>query len=369
MKRNRNPRPGGKAPASMSALDAISEAQKIAFAPLLFQAAVCLRDFGILAFLDGRADGETRAAIASACGVSDYGAGVLLDAGLGIGLVEERTGHDGGLRYALGKTGHFFLHDRMTRVNTDFVGDVCYRGMEHLKEAVATGAPAGLRVFGEWPTIYQGLSSLPEPARSSWFAFDHFYSDQAFDVALREVFALSPRPTHIYDVGGNTGRWALRCVAHDPDVRVTVLDLPQQVALLRQAVAGQNGADRIDAVPVNVLEAAELPGEADVWWMSQFLDCFGKEQVTDILRLIRRSMKPDARVCILETFCDRQRFPAAALSLNAGSLYFTCMANGNSRFYRATEFGECVASAGFRVEREINDIGIGGHTLLVCGRS
>jgi hypothetical protein len=177
---------------------------------------------------------------------------------------------------------------------------------------------------------------------------------------------------------------------------VTVLDLPQQIALLREALAGKPGAARIDGVAVDLLapaetagtagaaEAAEaagaagtageevatgavtLPGEADVWWMSQFLDCFGEEQIVNILSLVRRSMKPGARACILEPFCDRQRFPAAELSLNAGSLYFTCMANGNSRFYRAEAFLPLVKRAGFLIEEEMDDIGTGGHTLLIC---
>lgn len=35
-----------------NALEAISEAQKIAFGPMLFQASWCLRETGVLAFLE-----------------------------------------------------------------------------------------------------------------------------------------------------------------------------------------------------------------------------------------------------------------------------------------------------------------------------
>ncbi|MDR2430571.1 MAG: SAM-dependent methyltransferase, partial [Puniceicoccales bacterium] len=59
-------------------------------------------------------------------------------------------------------------------------------------------------------------------------------------------------------------------------------------------------------------------------------------------------------------------FEAAAFSLNAGSLYFTCLANGNSRFYRADAMKACIEKAGLRVEREIDNIGIGSHTLCIC---
>lgn len=37
---------------SLSALDAITEAQRIAFAPMLFQTALCLRNAGVLSYLD-----------------------------------------------------------------------------------------------------------------------------------------------------------------------------------------------------------------------------------------------------------------------------------------------------------------------------
>ena len=37
-----------------NALEAISEAQKIAFGPMLFQASWCLRETGVLAYLETR---------------------------------------------------------------------------------------------------------------------------------------------------------------------------------------------------------------------------------------------------------------------------------------------------------------------------
>ena len=101
----------------------------------------------------------------------------------------------------------------------------------------------------------------------------------------------------------------------------------------------------------------------DVWWMSQFLDCFSPRQVVDILRRVRAAMPPDATLYILESFWDRQRFEAAAYSLNATSLYFTCLANGNSRFYRCGDFLELVREAGLTLIEQVDGIGL-GHSLL-----
>lgn len=69
-----------------NALEAISEAQKIAFGPMLFQASWCLRETGVLAYLETRGSrGAALADIAQACQLSEYGAGVLLDMGSAAG--------------------------------------------------------------------------------------------------------------------------------------------------------------------------------------------------------------------------------------------------------------------------------------------
>lgn len=78
---------------------------------------------------------------------------------------------------------------------------------------------------------------------------------------------------------------------------------------------------------------------------------------------MRKSISADAKVYILELFWDNQQYDAAAYSLNATSLYFTCLANGNSRFYRSDDFLEIVNDAGFEVVNRTDHIGL-GHTLL-----
>lgn len=343
----------------LTALEAITEAQKIAFAPMLFQAALNLRDSGILTTLDTAGkQGCSIDEINAAVNLSQYSIQLLLDVGLSARIVYQQKE-----RYLLTKTGYYLLHDRMTRINMDFSQDVCYQGLFHLKEALETAKPAGLSVFGDWLTIYPALSQLPEKAKASWFAYDHFYSDTAFNAALKHLLPLKPQ--HIYDVGGNTGKWALCCAQNDPDVQVTIIDLPEQIALAEKNTAEHGLSSRIKGHGTDLLKTKSLPNEADLWWMSQFLDCFSEEQVVHILKLIHDNMKIDAHVCIMEVFWDRQPFEAGALSLNASSLYFTSMANGNSRFYHSRVFYDCLRKAGFYVEQDIDGLGL-GHTLLVC---
>ena len=143
--------------------------------------------------------------------------------GLSIGLVWQRDG-----RYVLDKIGHFLLNDAMTRVNLDFVADICYDAMSSLRESVEESTPKGLAHFGDWPSLYEALPHLPQHARASWLSFDHFYSSGAFSPALAHVFASKLR--HVLDIGVNTGLWARACVSTTP-CEVTIVDLPEQARL------------------------------------------------------------------------------------------------------------------------------------------
>lgn len=342
----------------LSALQAISRAQFIAFAPYIFQASILLRDSGILKYVESsRSEGMLIEDVAAKTGMSHYAVRVLLEAGLGIGLVYKQ-----GDKYLLAKTGHFFLNDAMTKVNTDFMRDVCYDGAADLEASLAESRPAGLHHLGDWETIYQGLSILPEPAKTSWFNFDHFYSDNAFPDALPVVF--DNKPKKVMDIGANTGKWTLACLDYDADVSVCLVDLAVQLNVAKQNIEHAGYSSRVMYHECNVLtDTCKLPLGYDVIWMSQFLDCFSDEQIISILRKCHDALPAHGSVFINETFWDRQRFEASALSLQMTSLYFTTMANGNSQMYDSEVFFKLIDAAGFEVAKQFDNIGL-SHTIL-----
>lgn len=345
----------------LTAVDAKFEAQKLSFAPVAFQCARVLRETGILqAVADASDAGISVEDISSQTGISTYGVRVLLDMGASLYLVDYR-----GDAFVLMKTGYFMLHDQMTRVNMDFIHDVCYNGLFFLEESIREERPAGLEVFGKWKTIYEALAELPEQVRKSWFAFDHYYSDNAFPTALKLIFDENP-PKRLFDVGGNTGRWALQCVQYNTDVEVTILDLPGQLREAAQTAREHGVENRIHGHEINLLNAQDkFPEGADAIWMSQFLDCFSEQEILSILQRAAASMSENARLYINETYWDRQRFEAATYSLNATSLYFTAMANGNSRMYHSRDMIRLVHQAGLIVDKDVDHIGM-GHTIFRC---
>ena len=349
------------------------EAQEMAhiysWGAVIFQVCRLMIKYGILELLSQHREGLTRQQIAEATGLSDYAAKCLLEDSLTTHIVLINPDTD---TYTLAKTGWFLLRDPMIRADIDFNHDVNYEGWFLLDKALEEGYPAGLKHFGDWPTIYEGLSSLPDEVQKSWFGFDHYYSDHSFDEALTLINKrFEDSKIQLLDVGGNTGRFALRCVQSAPDIEVTICDLPQQIGLMQRATAGQQGAERIHGVGMNILdESNAFPTDKryDVIWMSQFLDCFSEQQIVSILRRAADILDADNRIFIMETLWDRQDYVPAAMSLTMTSLYFTALANGNSKMYNTDDMTRLINEAGLKIETIHDRIGNGGHSIIVCSR-
>lgn len=341
-----------------NALQANLDAQKIAFAPIMFQAAKSLRNLGILEYLfqNNKATIET---IATALHLSVYGVKVLLEAGLSLEMVYLKDNE-----FLLTKTGYFILRDELTNVNMDFTQDVNYLAINHLEASIVNGKPEGLKELGNWKTVYEGLSVLPEKIKKSWFDFDHFYSDYVFPEVLPVLFKENPKS--ILDVGGNTGKFSMICANYNPNVKVTILDLPGQVNVARKNAKEAGFENRISAIDINLLDdSTTFPKGHDIIWMSQFIDCFSLEQISGLFKRSYDAMDENTSFYILETFWDLQKFLCSTYCLHATSLYFTAVANGNSQMYHSDDILQLLEKTGLQIDEIHKEFG-NNHTLIKC---
>lgn len=338
------------------------EAAKLSFAPIVFQAVRMLRGVGALDLArEAGTDGVTARDVMSLANLSEYAASLLLEAGLAAGLFAYEEAVDRH-RFVITKLGAFWNRDPISQVNADFMHHVCYRGAFNLEQSLRDSVPAGLASISSAPSVYEGLSRLDPEVRAAWFAFDHLYSDGVFEACLPELPA---DVAHLVDIGGNTGRFTRIFAEHSPRSRVTLVDLPPQVELAKRNLATSVARDRVSFLPTDILTfEGDLP-TADVYWASQFLDCFAPDEIVAILSRVRKAMAPHSRLFVLETFWNRQKYEAARYCVIATSLYFACIANGNSRMYHSEDFRELVHAAGFSIEREDHNVGM-SHSFLRC---
>lgn len=364
-------------------LENLLEAQKIAFAPFIFEACASALSSGLLAALARSPEGLSEVALRTETKLSPYAVRVLLDLLAPAGVVErververvEGESAESPLLWRSTPVADLLLFDDMTRANFFFTKDVNYEALAKLDASLTEGRPAGLSAFDpSWKTIYPHLPELPEAARKAWFGFDHFHSDRAYEAALG-VLALTRDFKHLVDIGGNTGRFTHRFLVKNPEARATVVDLPVQTEAIPTRDELQDVVDRIDTFSIDWLTDAELrvSPEADLFWMSQFLDCFSEDEAVSILVRTKAAMKASKAskasgsnpvLAVLEPVVDEQRHAAAELSLAATSLYFTAVANGNSAFFRGDMLRTIFKRAGFAIRSEVPNLGI-SHTLFL----
>ena len=99
-----------------TAIEAQYAAQKIAFAPIIFQVAKSMRDLGVLETLyKNNKTGLDIEEISKYTNISIYGVKVLLETSLSADLVKVIDN-----KYFITKTGYFILNDEMTRINMNY---------------------------------------------------------------------------------------------------------------------------------------------------------------------------------------------------------------------------------------------------------
>ena len=385
-----------------SKVEVLTEAQKIAFAPMTFQTLAALIDFNILQAVSETP--MTREQVMEKCNLPKYTVFTLFDAALCAGILQK---DEDGL-YSVTPLGEAFLFDPMTKANFNFVKDVCYMGAHELKESFEKNAPAGLQKHHiNSKTIYEVLPQLPDKMLKSWYEFDHYYSDDCFGEVLKIMF--NPRPAKVFDIGGNTGKFERACLAFDSECEVNMIDLPPNIEVARSkfktadfdghAVAQPQcpcegltfresetskfktadfdghavALDRLKFHALDILkEENNLPdmtgtdGASTIVLMSQFLDCFSEEQILRILNKVSERINEHTRVYILEPFIDNQFFAGAAYALSHISLYFTCMANGCSKMYNEADMKDIIKNSNLKVSKAYYNIGKYDYTLLEC---
>jgi hypothetical protein len=350
-------------PERQSAFEARFEAQKIAYGPVVFQ---CVRYAWKRGMLQAIAEaGDSGLSVEQMAGDGRWTAYVLkvvLETCLSAGVVYLSEG-----RYVLDKAGFVVLTDPITQVNIDFNHDVCYQALFSLEASLDAEKPLGLKVFGDWPTVYEGLAQLPEPARGSWFAFDHYYSDTSFPDILPDVFATAPK--RVMDIGANTGKFSLAALGANAAVKLHLVDLPGQLAVADKALQEAGLRERANLHPTNLLDdAAALPGGMDLIWMSQFLSCFSEDAIASIFKRVAAALAPNGQVLIMDTFWDRQRYDIASYCLINTSPYFNNIASGNSKVYESEDYVRLAKAAGLELVTARDGIGY-CHSLLRFARA
>ncbi|MFI7440656.1 methyltransferase [Nonomuraea indica] len=197
-----------------------------------------------------------------------------------------------------------------------------------LRSDVPDSVRSAIRMLGE-EGFWYAMGNLPATVRHGSSAFveryghlyDHFAANPAvsgvfddymrrravpFTEGLVERYAF-PATATMVDVAGGKGHILARVLRANPDMRGILFDLEHVAGRAAETLAAEGLSDRAEVVPGDFF--VSVPAGGDVYLLASVLHNWDDADAVRILRNVRRAMKPDGRVLVLEVVLPDDQAP------------------------------------------------------------
>jgi demethylspheroidene O-methyltransferase len=215
---------------------------------------------------------------------------LLLDAGVGIGLLKkQRLGRYGLTRQGAAIVGIPGLRQMILHHS------VLYRDMMDPLALLRGETQTELANF--WPYVF-GAEGANDPETAQ--RYSDLMADSQGMVARDTMQMVDMRKfKHVLDVGGGTGAFAIALAAHDPNVRVELMDLPSVASAADARIAQAGLTDRITFRPGSFRDDP-FPGGADAITLIRVLYDHSDDTVRALLAKVYDRLPPGGTLVVSE---------------------------------------------------------------------
>jgi O-methyltransferase domain/Dimerisation domain len=222
-----------------------------------------------------------------------------------------------------------------------------WKPMGELSESVRTGEPAFDRVFGQ--SFFEYLGGHPEEAA----AFNRLMIQEILwtTPALLRAYDFS-QFKRLVDVAGGHGLFLSQILAATPKLEGILFDQPQVVAGAKDSVKGDVAA-RMKFAGGSFFES--VPEGGDAYVLRRIIHDWEDADAVKILGNLRRAMRDDGTLVLVEGLVDSATNPAGLMDL------MMLVLGGRER--SEAEFRALVATAGFSLKRVIP---AGAYFVIEC---
>jgi hypothetical protein len=252
-----------------------------------------------------------------------------------------------GGRFAATPLSDMFRSDQPGLRNTAIMlSEEGYAVWGELAEVVKTGRPAYERVFGK--PRWEHLAENPEMAAQFNAAMVEV-SDRV-GAAFVAAYDFGTART-VVDVGGGNGALLAAVLRAHPDMQGVLFDQAAGLAGARERMQTSDLHDRVTFVEGSFFDS--VPAGGDVYLLKSIVHDWDDERGAQILRACRKAMEATSRLVLVERdLPERIDDPAEALPIVMSDLQMMVVLGGRERTER--EYGEVLASTGFRLERKVS---------------
>lgn len=177
--------------------------------------------------------------------------------------------------------------------------------------------------------------------------------------ALPEVYDFSAHQRFL-DLGGGTGSFLIPALEKNRKLQGTLMKAPAVAAVARKRINGSAVRDRIGVLDGDFL-TDDIPAGNDVVLLANVVHLFGHARNVELLRRVRESVAPGARLLLIDFWIDESRTQPTFAALMAGELLAV---TGEGEAYNEQDVDRwCEASGWKRIDRR--DVA-GPAGLIVC---
>jgi ubiquinone/menaquinone biosynthesis C-methylase UbiE len=224
-----------------------------------------------------------------------------------------------------------------------FQAYIVYPGQIDYLESLIAGQNVGIRRYpGEGHTLYEKFRFDPR-TRNIFYLYMNKYSEYAVPHVLAKVDFSSARK--VLDVGGGGGSNAIAIADKNPQLEVTILDLPAAQQICEDQINKQGLSDRIKFVECDIFKDEFPRGFDDVLFFHELM-IWNHNQIRYLLKEAHNSLHETGRVVIVGSVSNDSEDGPVMAALD--TVYFRSVAAGEGMVYPWKDYERILLDVGFQ---------------------
>ncbi|MFI6498514.1 methyltransferase [Nonomuraea typhae] len=209
-----------------------------------------------------------------------------------------------------------------------------------------TGLEASVRAGAPPEPFYPWLVRSPDRVRD----FQDMLAGLARMLAPAVAEAAPPLTGSLLDVGGGHAVYSIALCQANPDLRATVIDLPEALRQGSVHVERAGLAERVQLVPGDL--ADHIDGRHDAALLFNIVHGLDREAAADLVARVARALRPGGVLLVLEPFADPPAGAGAHDTALLAGFSLNLAATQGGRLYTFDEVASWASAAGLTgVER------------------